>query len=293
VRFPGSVAALAALAAVAAAAPAGGAPAEDPDPRAILASMGEAAGRIVDYTMTLVRQERMGDALQPERTAIEKWARPYRLYFKDVAGPDAGQEVLFVRGRNGERLRAHKGGLLSFLSVNLDPSGARATAHAHHPVTDVSLPGFVTTVLDNVREAEARDEGSVSFLRRETLLGRPSLKLELVCPRTGSVRIAKEGETLWDVARETGRTMYVILHANRDKGWRSPSDPRPGDPVFVPRYYAGRVILWVDEELRLPIRALIYDFEGNLYERYEHRDLRVNVGLTDADFDPKNPSYGF
>jgi LysM repeat protein len=255
--------------------------------------MGEAADRITDYTMTLVRQERMGEALQPERTAIEKWARPYRLYLKDIEGPDAGQEILFVRGWNDDRLRAHKGGILGLFTVSLDPYGAKATAHAHHPVTDVSLPGFVKTVLDNVNEARRRDEGSVRGVGRETLRGRPSLALELTSPRAGDLHVMKKGETLWDVARETGQTMYVILHANRDKGWRGPHDPRPGDSVFVPRYYAGKVLLWVDEELRLPIQALIYDFDGNLYERYEHRDLRVNVGLADADFDPRNPAYDF
>jgi hypothetical protein len=270
-----------------------GAQSKDPDPRAVLASVGEAADRILDYTMTLVRQERMGDTLQPERTAIEKWARPYRLYVKEIAGFDSGQEVLFVRGWNGDRLRAHKGGILGWITVSLDPQGARAMAHAHHPVTEASLPSFAKTVLDNVAEAERRGERSVRLAGRETLWGRPSLKLELTSPRTGDLHVMKKGETLWDVARESGQTMYVILHENRGKGWRSPRDPRPGDSVFVPRYYAGKVLLWVDEELRLPIMALIYDHDGNLYERYEHHDLRVNVGLTDADFDPKNPAYGF
>jgi hypothetical protein len=160
-------------------------------------------------------------------------------------------------------------------------------------VTDVSLPSFVKTVLDNVAEAERRAEGSLRFTGRETLWGRPTLRLDLTSPRAGEVRVLERGETLWDVAEATGRSMYSILHANRDKGWRGPRDPDPGDPVFVPRYYAARMLLWVDDELRLPIRAEIFDHDGLLYERYEHRDLRVNVGLTDADFDPANPEYDF
>lgn len=264
----------------------------DPDPRAVLASVGEAAGRVRDYTMTLIRQERLGDALGPERTTIEKWARPYRIYLKDVAGPDAGQEVLFVAGWNGGRLRAHRGRFPD-LTVNLDPRGFFAMAHTHHPVTDVSLPDFVKTVLDNVAEAERRGEGSVRFAGREPLWGRPAMKLEFASPRAGEVRVLKRGETLWDVADAAGQAMHAILHANRDKGWRRPRDPDAGDPVFVPRYYAGRMLLWVDEELRLPIRAEIFDHDGRLYERYEHRDLRINVGLTDADFDPANPEYDF
>jgi hypothetical protein len=263
-----------------------------PDPHAVLASMGDAAALVRDYTMTLVRQERIGDTLQPERTAIEKWSRPHRLYLKDIAGPDAGQEVMFVLGWNGDRLRAHRGRFPD-LTVNLDPQGAWAMAHAHHPVTQASLPGFVKIVLDNVAEAARRGEGGLRFLGREMLWGRPALELELTSPADASPHVMARGETLWDVERLTGQMMYVILHFNRARGWRSARDPRAGDTVLVPRYYAGRVVLDVDEELRLPIRATIYDHDGNLYERYEHRDLKINVGLTDADFDPKNPAYDF
>jgi hypothetical protein len=268
------------------------APSADADPRAVLASMEEAAARVQDYTMTLVRQELMGDRLQPERTAIEKWSRPYRLYVHDIAGPDSGQEVLFARGWNADRLRAHRGRFPD-ITVNLDPQGSWAMAHAHHPVTQASLPGFVKIVLDNLAEGTRRGEGSLRFLGRETLWGRPALELELTSPASVEPHVMAKGETLWDVERLTGQTMYVILHFNRARGWRSARDPHAGDTVLVPRHYAGRVVLDVDEELRLPIRAMIYDHDGNLYERYEHRDLRINVGLTDADFDPKNPAYDF
>jgi outer membrane lipoprotein-sorting protein len=43
----------------------------------------------------------------------------------------------------------------------------------------------------------------------------------------------------------------------------------------------------------LPIYVEIFDWQNELVERYGYRDLRLNPGLTDADFDPKNPAYGF
>jgi hypothetical protein len=290
-RTASAVLVLAALAGAPGSAP-GAAPELASDAREVLASMQAAAAQVRDYTMTLVRQERIGGALAPERTQIEKWSLPYRVYLKVIAGPDTGQEALFVRGSNRDRLRVHKGSFPDF-TLNIDPYGSLAISHAHHPITEISLPGFVGILLANVAEAERRGEGSARVTGRDILWGRPALRLELISPRAGGVRILKKGETLWAVARETGQSMHVILHHNRDKGWRGPRDPGAGDSVFVPRYYAGRVELWVDEELRLPIRALIFDHAGELYERYEHRDLRINVGLSDADFDPKNPAYDF
>jgi hypothetical protein len=32
---------------------------------------------------------------------------------------------------------------------------------------------------------------------------------------------------------------------------------------------------------------------GPVIEEYTYLDLKINVGLTDADFDPENPNYNF
>ncbi|MFO7904004.1 MAG: DUF1571 domain-containing protein [Planctomycetota bacterium] len=55
----------------------------------------------------------------------------------------------------------------------------------------------------------------------------------------------------------------------------------------------------VDEELEIPIRYGAYDFpreEGGkpqVLEQYVYTQVRINVGLTDEDFDPDNPDYEF
>jgi hypothetical protein len=55
----------------------------------------------------------------------------------------------------------------------------------------------------------------------------------------------------------------------------------------------------VDSELKVPIHYAAYTWpeadgkEPQLLEEYSYRDLKLNVGLTDADFDSTNPDYGF
>lgn len=57
--------------------------------------------------------------------------------------------------------------------------------------------------------------------------------------------------------------------------------------------------LFIDCELKLPVRLENYAFptannpQPQLYEEYTYSNIRVNVGLTDADFDRKNPKYKF
>lgn len=65
-------------------------------------------------------------------------------------------------------------------------------------------------------------------------------------------------------------------------------------PADLATGYAGMsAIIDVDREHRLPIYAEIFDRENQLIERYGYRNLQLNPGLTDADFDPKHPDYGF
>jgi hypothetical protein len=66
-------------------------------------------------------------------------------------------------------------------------------------------------------------------------------------------------------------------------------------PYF--RYHIARI--FIDDELQLPIRYAAYDWpeegrgEPRLMEEYTYLNLKLNVGLTDWDFDYRNESYEF
>jgi outer membrane lipoprotein-sorting protein len=275
-----------AMAIALAATPAG--PRYDADAVTALQAMEESAVRTNDYTMRLVKRELRGTELTREETIDIKWQRPQRIYLHEIAGPRTGQEILYVPGWNKNRIKVHKG-----VNLNYDPYGAMAMAWSHHAVPEAGLVRLVKIVMDNVRRARAKNVVELTFEGPETLFGRKTVRLEATFPPTGKTPTIEKEETLWEVSQATGQSMYVILHANRARKWRQADHPERGDSVIVPDYYAGRIVLWVDDELQLPLQIDFYDQEGSLYEHYEHHDLKVNVGLTAADFDPKNPAYGF
>jgi LysM repeat protein len=264
----------------------------DEEALAALGAMQTSVAGLRDYTMRLVKRELRGTELTPEESIAIKWQHPQRIYLHEIAGPREGQEVLYAPGWNKNRIKVHPGSFPDF-TVNLNPYGTMAMAHSHHAVPEVSLVHLTDLVLDNVRRARGKNVGTLTFEGHETLFGRPTVKLEATTPPTGKTPTIEKGETLWDIARTSGQSMYVILHANRARKWRQADHPERGDAVIVPDYYAGRLVLWIDDALQLPLQIDLYDHEGNLYEHYEHHDLKVNVGLTDADFDPKNPAYRF
>ena len=49
----------------------------------------------------------------------------------------------------------------------------------------------------------------------------------------------------------------------------------------------------IDKSMALPVSVTIFDWSESLVEEYVFRDLKINVGFTENDFDPGNPEYNF
>jgi len=67
---------------------------------------------------------------------------------------------------------------------------------------------------------------------------------------------------------------------------RLPDDPERG-------FSAAKINLWIDLENGLPIKAEFFDWGLKKVGSYGYRNLMLNVGLTEDDFDRDNKSYRF
>jgi hypothetical protein len=264
-----------------------------PSPRDLLRAMALAVEGVRDYTMTLISQEWSGDGMGPAETLLTKWARPFKVYYKRLTAPHIGREILFADGWNNGKLKVSVHAWPIHIGVNVNPHGELAMADAKHPIDESSLVHLVGVVLDNFRRADERGEAKVEDRGHETILGRDCHLVRIFTAQSVTSYTLLYGETLWDVERKFDAAMAPILHENRERGWATPADAKPGQTIRVSRYYAARIDLWIDDALALPLRAEIYDERGALFERFEHRDLRVNVGLGAQDFSPDNPDYKF
>ncbi len=57
--------------------------------------------------------------------------------------------------------------------------------------------------------------------------------------------------------------------------------------------YAARTDITLDARTFLPASFASWDKDGALIESFKYYNIKTNVGLTDADFDPDNPQYHF
>ncbi len=241
-----------------------------PSPGALLDSMERAGRELRSYTTVLVKQEWIGDGLGSEERFEVAW-EPGRVRLLKLDEPAKGREIAWAAGEHGGRLRVDPNGF-PWIPLTLDPYGSVALRETRHPVPESSIPFLVGLVVRNVRAAAERGEGGSRVLGAETLFGRPVWRLEAWGPAIVREDTIGPGERLWDVARRAGHPVSPILQANFERGWRTGNDGRPGDLVRVPLYDATRIDLWIDRETHIPLKVLIYDLEGRLFERFEHRE---------------------
>jgi len=273
---------------------------------ALLTSMERAWAEVSDYTKEVEKTERLVDGSVTQQTVLVKFRRPGQYYMRVLEGPKKGSELIYPKSENEPLAIAHaggfKGGLSRFLrgTVVLRPlvptefslQDPQVINGQHQTVVDSNLGRTTLQIAKNLREAVGQGEGRMRLELECPESGECLHRIDVELPATaGQVHEVQPGESLWTLSSQYDCPMYVIWYSNPQM--RKPDDIRPGQQIFVPRYYAASGHIWVSQQTNFLTRLEIFDKEGELYERYVYLDIQTNVGLTDLDFDTENPDYEF
>jgi hypothetical protein len=220
---------------------------------------------VVDYTAIIVKRERVNGKLGPHefmeakirnRKIVDgKQVTPLSVYMKFLKPENVkGREVIWVEGRNGNKMRAHEGGAAgAFLpTVWLDPHGMLAMRGQLHPITDIGLENLVIKLIERGEKERKYPECEVEFKPGAKINGRSCTVLQVRHP----------------VQRPhfEFHTAQIFIDDENKMPIRYAAYSWPTDP---------------SEKL------------GPVIEEYTYLDLKLNPGLVDADFDPENPNYNF
>jgi outer membrane lipoprotein-sorting protein len=155
----------------------------------LLAGMEAAYAGVQGYRARFVRQEVVGGVLRAREEALLKFLHPGLMYLRWTAGPPAGREILFVPGRDDNRMLVHEPGWFSRLvTVAIPPDSPRVLRESRHPVTDIGIGRLIELIQDNAGRAAAageltlRDGGVVTGAAGEMR------RLEAVLSRQGQGR---------------------------------------------------------------------------------------------------------
>jgi hypothetical protein len=154
------------------------------DPEAWLSEAEAAYDRVTSYTAVFHKQQRVAGKLLPEETILLKCRRmPLSLYMKWIKAPYKGSELVYVAGWNEGQVRAHRGGILRFVTRNLDPSDPGLMAGNLRPVTSTGIGYLLQAAAANIRKAIKVGELAFSEHGAETVYGRNTQVLGVVFPK--------------------------------------------------------------------------------------------------------------
>ena len=208
-----------------------------------------------DYTATLLKRERMDGKLGDQQQVLVRIRhQPFSIYVCLVdAAGNKGDEAIYVEGQNDGKLQGHTTGITGKLLGTISLK----------PAGPIAMRG---------QRYPMTETGVLNLCKRLIEVGTEDLQYE-EC----EVTFLKK-QKLQD--REC--TCIEVKHPVRREYFR---------------FHVARI--FVDDKWNVPLRYEAYDWpqqaggEPELLEQYEYRDLKLNCGLTDADFDPQNPEYQF
>jgi len=268
--------------------------------------MEKAWSRVSDYTMQVEKTERLIDGRITRQSVLLKFRRPNQYYLKVLEGKGADSELIFPKSEKELVAIAHPGGAKGkfakflqktivfrrFSPTEFSLQDPRIVRGQHQTVLESNLGRTIALIAKNIRTAAEIGEGEIRIEEDCNEDNHCLYRIDVKLPAsTGFVHEVKDSESLWTLATRYDLPMYVILYKNPDM--RDPNDIRPGQAVFIPRYYATRGHIWISQDSGLLSKLEIFDREGRLYERYVYSAIQTNIGLTDEAFDVDNPDYGF
>lgn len=220
---------------------------------------------IVDYTCRITKQERIRGELQQEEYmeakirnrkvgADGKLTVPLSVYMKFIGPkPIAGRECIWVEGQNNGKMRAHEGGT----------AGRFMPTVWLDPDGPLAMRGQLHPIYD---------------------IGVENLVIKLIERGEKEKKFGECDVEFIKNAKINGRvcTVLRIMH-----------------PIQRPQFEFHRAEIFIDDELNIPVRYAAFFWPAkpgqadDVLEAYTYTNMKVNVGLTNSDFDPANPNYNF
>ena len=165
-----------------------------------------------------------------------------------------GREVIYVHGKNGNKMCAHEGGAglkAAIPDLWLAPDGFLAMKGQRYPVTEIGLENLIVQLIDRAERDMKAGMCKVQFRKGAKINNRSC-------------------------------TMIQVMHAEK----RAPYDFHIAqifidDKFQVPVRYVSYD--WPEMAGARP----------KLIEEYTYLNVKINNGFKDIDFDVNNPNYNF
>jgi len=112
----------------------------------------ERANALNEYTLTLIKQERIRGRLNPAENIFVKWKKPLMIYMKINSGKNKGREIIYVKGRNNDKMMVSPGGILGALTIRISPESRLAFRDNRHSVAEAGMASTIRRINSTIKE---------------------------------------------------------------------------------------------------------------------------------------------
>lgn len=167
----------------------------------------ETLKKIHDYEATFTKKEMVGKKLIQSEMYVKFRENPFSVYIKYL-NPHAGREVIYVAGKNKDKLLAHGEGITSIVgTIKLKPDSKDAMEENRYPITMFGMSKLVETLIQQWETDEKHDDCVVKFFPNAKLDKTECKVVETSYPK--QVSHAKFHITRLYIAKDSGLPIRV------------------------------------------------------------------------------------
>jgi hypothetical protein len=221
--------------------------------KAEMAKCADRFRQIRDYTCTFHKHERIDGKMVNPHVMVMKARTSPHSIYFKFMEPKKGREAIFVPHKNDGKIIAHEPGMLRMIAGTMYLD-PKGTMAMEENRHPISEAG-IGALIDTIK-------------------------------------------TRWESELDPNETL-VEIHPHTKVGARPCTMISSVHPTRQPHFLFHQVKIYIDHEHGIPIRFEGYDWpatpgaDPTLLEEYTYSDLKTQVGLTDRDFDHKNPQYSY
>jgi len=150
----------------------------------LLARAEQRYAAVQDYSAIMLSREWIKNALEPEKTILLKFQRPFKVYMKWLEGLGKGREGLYVaQSHDGKFLVYEPSGIRRLFTAALEPGDSRVLEVSRHPITDIGIGRLLEIVGENVRRASRLGVLKLVDRGQVNVAGRTAREIEGILPK--------------------------------------------------------------------------------------------------------------
>jgi outer membrane lipoprotein-sorting protein len=125
-----------------------------------------------DYTCRLDKKVNKAGRIYHDVDISVKYKKPGHYYFRWEEGRFAGREVIYVAGKNKDKIVAHPGGFFRFFTFRLDPEGREAMKRNHHSLRESGIEKIIAIIEKDYDRFKKTGLGTIRLIEENSVHGR-------------------------------------------------------------------------------------------------------------------------